>query len=305
MNLNLNYNLVGFCGRIGSGKSTISKIFIDHGYQKISFADPLKDLVCQLLSINMDTLNNNKMVEMEYKIHDTDMIFISNETGIPYEHINSMLSSINYVFHSIRDMLQFIGTNIIRKYNPNWHVDKIKNRINVNEKYVIDDCRFPNEKQMIESLGGTLWYIVRPKLNNISNHESETSIRWQEIDDVYINDSNEEKLITDWMRFLQNGYENGYKERYKILKKLQNNKFKRYLCFLSNLYFEHLRKKTFIHRDAYDYDFKNFATYQTAEIISTDTKDCVKLISHDNQVEYVNNSLIIEDFKPFIWLSKK
>ena len=44
--------------------------------------------------------------------------------------------------------------------------------------------RFPNEVKMINELGGDCWFIVRPKMDNVSNHESETALKWQDFDKI-------------------------------------------------------------------------------------------------------------------------
>jgi hypothetical protein len=64
-------------------------------------------------------------------------------------------------------MLQFIGTDYIRKYNKDWHVNKIREMIDENTNYVIDDVRFPNEKKLIEDLGGDCWFVTRTTLENV------------------------------------------------------------------------------------------------------------------------------------------
>ena len=36
------------------------------------------------------------------------------------------------------------------------------------------------EKKLIEDLGGDCWFVTRTTLENVSNHESETSITWKD-----------------------------------------------------------------------------------------------------------------------------
>lgn len=41
--------IIGFCGAIGSGKDYQSSLFVQQGYTKIAFADPLRSLIWSLL----------------------------------------------------------------------------------------------------------------------------------------------------------------------------------------------------------------------------------------------------------------
>ena len=304
INQNINYNIVGFCGKMGSGKSTIADIFVKHDYIKLSFADPLKKMICELFSIDKEFLQKNKMIEKEYILHDIDLKFMSDQTNIPLEFIIEEMSKINNTFTSIRHALQYIGTDIIRKHNPDWHVNKVYDMILPNHKYIIDDCRFKNEVEMIKKLNGTIWYIVRPKLDNLSNHESENSIKWQEINDVYINNGSIETLKEEWCEFLKNGYEKAYDNRMNILKKIQNSKLKQYLCFFFRPYFNKIKKKTLLHKDVYGYEFIEFEKYKSAEIILDKDKHYIKLYDFNDNVRIIYNSLILEDFKTFKCLLK-
>ena len=93
------------------------------------------------------------------------------------------------IFKNTRELMQFIGTDLIREYCSDWHINKVREIIETNgdKNFVIDDVRFPNERELIESLGGTLWFVVRPKLDNVSNHISETALKWQEFDNIIVN----------------------------------------------------------------------------------------------------------------------
>ena len=49
--------IIGICGLIGSGKGTVADVLVDeHGFQKISFADKLKDAVSVLFDWDRDML---------------------------------------------------------------------------------------------------------------------------------------------------------------------------------------------------------------------------------------------------------
>ena len=99
-------------------------------------------------------------------------------------------------FKTVRQLLQFIGTDLIRKYNTNWHVNRIRKMIDKNKNYVFDDVRFKNELNLVKELGGECWFIIRPIINNVSNHESETSLTWRDFGNkIIINNSHSLKIM--------------------------------------------------------------------------------------------------------------
>ena len=207
--------IISFSGRIGSGKSVLASICEKAGYEKLYFALPLKQLIAKLINVNLEDINKLKNVEKEYKFNDIDYIFLANETHIPYETVRDEMSSIE--FKTVRQLLQFIGTDLIRKYNENWHVDKIRHMIDPDKNYVIDDTRFKNELNLIRYLGGDAWFIVRPTINNISNHESETSLTWKDFcGNVIINDSSLEMFMFKWETFLSH-YDKSMQQREKYM----------------------------------------------------------------------------------------
>lgn len=79
-------------------------------------------------------------------------------------------------------MLQIVGTDIIRKYYPDWHIKQLVNEIESlpeDVNVVVDDVRFPNERKEIERLGGVVIFIMRPTmLSMVYNHPSEISLQW-------------------------------------------------------------------------------------------------------------------------------
>lgn len=86
-----------------------------------------------------------------------------------------------------RSILQYVGTDVIRKQSPNFWVEFIASVLKLfpNEwDYVlIPDCRFPNEIEMMRDYGFnvTSIKIIRPNFNNglteeQNNHPSETAL---------------------------------------------------------------------------------------------------------------------------------
>lgn len=211
--------IIGFGGRIGSGKSELAKICQDAGFKKLYFALPLKQLVADLIHVKLEEINDLKNIEKKYSFGKIDYLFLHKKTGIPFKTIEEEMSKIE--FKTVRQLLQFIGTDLIRKYNTNWHVNKIKKIIKQggeNINYVIDDIRFKNELCLVKELGGDCWFIIRPKIDNVSNHISETSLTWRDFGNkIIINDSSLELFKFRWEAFF-NHYEKSLNAREKALK---------------------------------------------------------------------------------------
>jgi hypothetical protein len=150
--------LISFSGFSGSGKTTLcNALHVIHRYKVLNFADELKILVCEILDIDLDYLNDNKDVFNSFTIDKEKTISELKKRDIP---ISDMRDS----FESIRDLLQYLGTDIIREHNPDWHIKLIYNAIeNSTENICIGDCRFENEKEFVEKLGGFCFYIMSEK----------------------------------------------------------------------------------------------------------------------------------------------
>lgn len=98
-----------------------------------------------------------------------------------------------------RTLLQYVGTDIIRKKNPDYWINFIIGILNLfpNEwDYVlIPDTRFPNENDLMkEYFDVTTVRVIRPNFDNglteeQKNHESETALDDYEFDYRIINNS--------------------------------------------------------------------------------------------------------------------
>lgn len=281
--------IIAFSGRIGSGKSELAKICQNKGFEKLYFALPLKQLVANLIHVGIEDINPLKNVEKKYKFTKKDYIYLSNETNIPFETIRDEMKNVK--LNTVRQLLQFIGTDIIRKYNPDWHVNKIKTMIDKDKNYVFDDVRFPNELKLIKELGGDCWFIIRPIINNVSNHISEISLTWKDFDDkVIINDGNLEKFIYKWTVFFEN-YDKALKIRDKYT---TSNTFKKILYNI----FEPLSAADMleISTEFYSYKPRTF-NKENIQNITQDNNNVVTITYKDNTKELVKNAINIEDMK--------
>lgn len=196
--MNSTKKIIGFAGRQRAGKTMLSKHLTEkYNGTIVTVADALKRLCCDLIGLDsIEELNS-------YKTKGTSFSFNPNKAtnwatticsqlfgDYTDEQFNAILGQIKDIYtYNVRELLQFIGTDIIRKYKPNWHVDKMVETINnaPTDLVCVDDIRFPNERTAVENLGGEVFFIIRPDLTiPISNHESETSLIWQDFFDTRV-----------------------------------------------------------------------------------------------------------------------
>ena len=282
--------VIGLCGRMRSGKTELANICEQYGYEKLYFALPLKQLCADILDISIDELNKAKVekTSIDVTIGEDICKIISEETGIPLDTVTEICNGVT--IRDVRHMLQFIGTDLIRKYNTDWHVNRLRAMINEDKDYVFDDVRFPNEKKMIEELGGECWFIVRPTLDNISNHESETSITWNDCwNRIIINDSTLPILLFKWETFISN-YKHSCSIRDKEFKRILEDGSKNDITPLS------LYDMMFLSKDMYDYTPKYIDKEKIKKVTMNEDKS-VFITYQDDTMEIIDNSLQIEDLK--------
>jgi|ERR1035437_8513311 hypothetical protein len=190
--------IISISGRKRAGKSTIANYLCnERGFIKASFADFLKNLVCHAFNIDRNYLETVKD-KKEFSLVLNDVLGrIREYCNIPNNYDFEIKSSL--VFSSYREVLQYIGSELIRKYDNNFHVKIMENFLHENsdKDICVDDTRFPNELQLLKKMDGLCYFIIRPNYFDVSNHQSETSLRWKDFDEEYImiNDVTEKKFI--------------------------------------------------------------------------------------------------------------
>lgn len=124
---------------------------IDPHVKLYSFADPLKRDIC----INILGLTQNQCYGSD---EDKNSL-----TDIKWD--NKVLTA--------RDVMQVVGTDILRKMKPSVWTDATINKINKDqpELALITDCRFPNEVQCIKENNGVVVRLDRKVYD--SDHISE------------------------------------------------------------------------------------------------------------------------------------
>ena len=165
-----NINLIGLVGEAGSGKDTAADYMIEEGWVKFAFAQALKDMCIDYLGLSHDDAYTQ-----EGKLKYNDFWGMTN-----------------------REILQKVGTDAFRN---GFHKDtwvkiaelKISNMLKSGKKVIITDCRFDNEAEMVERLGGIVMNIQRKNYqSNLTSsekgHISEQGINEKYISRIILND---------------------------------------------------------------------------------------------------------------------
>ena len=154
--------LIGLHGRARSGKDTIADYLVKiHGFEKVSFAAPIREMACKIFNCSL------KQLECIKEVVDPCL-------GV-----------------SPRDVMQTLGTEWGRNINPDlWVITAlrhIRSAMSDGISVVVSDVHFDNEAHMIRDNGGEIWTVIRPEVKHIRKHPSERGIAYQEGDRVICN----------------------------------------------------------------------------------------------------------------------
>ena len=143
--------IIGICGLIGSGKGSVADILIEnHNFERLSFADKLKDGVASVFSWDRDMLEGYTDRSRIWREKEDE--YWTKETGMSV---------------TPRLVLQLFGTDCMRNgfFDGIW-VSLVKKKLldNPNTDWVLPDVRFVNEMQAIKDVNGEIWQVRRGEL---------------------------------------------------------------------------------------------------------------------------------------------
>jgi hypothetical protein len=151
-------DIIGISGKFGVGKTTIANYIVDmlDGWQTASFADLIKQETAREFQFDPRLAYSKE----------------GKETLIHLPDGNCM---------TIRDLLQWYGTDVVRAKDPDYWVRAMVKHLafirNVIPGIVIDDVRFPNEANRVRVQKGLLVQIAPyPGYIPSSEHISETAL---------------------------------------------------------------------------------------------------------------------------------
>ena len=186
--------IIAICGAKRSGKDVLANHIIEkYGYTRLSFAEPLKQLVKQLFNFSDEQVG---LIDGDNDEKDT----IDERWGI-----------------SPRKALQFIGTEVlqhkIQELIPNIGRDYLANillsKIENDKTYVISDLRFIHEYEKIKHLDIDIIKVIRPSLTTGDEGEQNDEQHLSEVENLYI-PCNKEIINDGTLEDYINKFENLY-----------------------------------------------------------------------------------------------
>lgn len=157
----MRYNLVGLTGYARSGKDTAAQVLINKGFNRVAFADPMKNMLYALNPIVVEC--------SELRLRE-----IVDRDG--WEGAKRL--------SEVRELLQRVGTDAGRTIlGDNIWIDTAMKKANpcgikgcTCHPTVITDVRFTNEARAILAAGGTVIRVTRPGVQPANDHVSETQL---------------------------------------------------------------------------------------------------------------------------------
>ena len=162
-----------------SGKTTVATFLLRHlGFSRVPFAQILKDMTRPILQ----------------SVGYSSQEILALEAGDKTEIIEPLGVSLRRIY-------QTLGTEWGRDcINPNmwtllWHA-RVSDMLAADVDVVADDVRFPNEYDLIRSMGGQVWKITRPNTDMTCGHSSENGLEDKYFDRVVENNNTLWDLVT-------------------------------------------------------------------------------------------------------------
>ncbi len=183
--------LVALSGHAQSGKDTFAAMLSEFGYQRLALADPLREGLYAL----------NPIVQGDHQTKPFRVQEIVDDIG--WEEAKRMPGG------EIRGLLQRMGTEFGRTvFGPDIWVETLLEKVwkgPRDQRYVITDCRFPNEAQLLGEEGAVIVRVNRPGVRPVNDHPSDAGLPEELVDYDIQNDGDlhdlwlkAEKFMSAW-----------------------------------------------------------------------------------------------------------
>ena len=190
--------IIAYIGPKNSGKDACAKAAIEAGLVEgvVKFAGPLKSICSDVFGIPLSVfedmtkkeakmeavLNGNRLASILFRMHE--YITLTPDKVLPLEE--HLMKHEDILLTSPRHILQYVGTEIIRAWDEDWHCkaafsEEALPSPNPYSTFAVTDCRFLNEYYYLKGRHDTEFhYVHRPEAEAIlaeATHASELGLK--------------------------------------------------------------------------------------------------------------------------------
>jgi len=164
--------IIGLTGYAQSGKDSVANILVEnYGYQRIAFADPIRDLLYA----------TNPMLKEGYRVKGLVDVYGWDRVKVDYPEA--------------RRLLQELGVGARKVFGDMFWVKQALRQLEVEGNFVITDVRYPNEAKAIrEHQGSQIWRVKRSGVDAVNSHDSESAMDGEKVDQIFVNNGTLEDL---------------------------------------------------------------------------------------------------------------
>jgi hypothetical protein len=167
--------IYGISGSKGHGKDTFAQLVCEASttFRVAHFAGELKRLVARIFGLTDVQMNDPTLKEVPFD-RSIDMDFfvgaMRKETGLDVQPAGK-------IARSSREVMQFFGTEYVRKAQGDYWVQRLVGSINGRRRVLVPDLRFPNEANALRGVGGLIIRVLRIDAPAAADaHASETEM---------------------------------------------------------------------------------------------------------------------------------
>jgi hypothetical protein len=169
--------IIGLSGYARSGKDEVAKILVeDYGYQRIAFADKIRDFLLEV----------NPQIRDGFRIESVVNAYGWDEAKV--------------LFPEVRKLLQDVGVAARIVFGDEFWINEAFKTLDPADNIVITDVRFTNEADQIKLFckftgqDSLIWRIKREGVQAVNNHISEHNMDGYPVDQILKNEGTLENL---------------------------------------------------------------------------------------------------------------
>ena len=167
--------IIAFVGKARSGKDTAANYLREKGIieEKEQLARWLKDTAAELFNLPLALLEglqgDREAPLAEPKIFTAEHFMKIRAAVHPTYEILKGVPLVGKTLRTPREILQFIGADVVRQLDPDFHVKGLAKRVDPRKVTAVTDVRFSNEIDGLKKRGAYLTYVSRPAVKLVGS----------------------------------------------------------------------------------------------------------------------------------------